>query len=86
MKNGIHFKSLVLGATLGAAIVFSVAAADPAAPWDYKTFDGAVFGTSSSRLDEAINQQVAEGWEFVSASHVTEHWGFAVLRRKGNED
>jgi len=88
MKNGIHFRSLVLGAMLGAAIVLSVAAAaDPAArnQWEYKTIEGRVFGNEPTRLDEAINTHVADGWELVSAHPLADHFGFVVLRREGSQ-
>jgi hypothetical protein len=81
MKTKLDIKSMVLGALLGAVIVFSVGAATGGSRtvWEYKTVPGKVFG---EELGQAINGAVAQGWEFVSASPSTEQWGFAVMRRE----
>ena len=82
MKKKIDIRSMVLGALLGMAIVFSVAAANEGRMvWEYKVVSGKVLGTESP-LDSVINRSVNEGWEFVSAAHSTEHYGFAVMRRE----
>ena len=84
MKKELDMKSLVIGALLGAVIVLSVAAAaNPPRPtvWQYMTVSGQVLG-ADSRLDQAINDGIAAGWEFVSASQASDMWGFAVLRRE----
>lgn len=83
MKKPIDLKSLVLGAMLGAAIVFSVAATtnSGARVWEYKVVPGDVF-PGQDQLDKAINATVTNGWDFVSASHLNEHWAFAVMRRE----
>jgi uncharacterized membrane protein YqgA involved in biofilm formation len=80
----IDIKSLLLGALVGASIVLSVAATTTSrnrAIWEYKLVQGAVWGNDAT-LDNGINSQVAQGWDFVSASHSTEHYGFAVMRRE----
>jgi len=81
MKMKVEIKSLGLGAFLGAAIAFSVAAASRArTAWEYKVVPEDLF---ESKLEKVINTSVAEGWEFVSALPTGgEHWGFAVLRRE----
>ena len=82
MKKKIDIKSMVFGALLGTVIVFSVAAAnDGRAVWEYKVVAGTVLGTEAP-LDNVINRSVNEGWEFVSAAHSTERYGFAVMRRE----
>ena len=82
MKKKIDIRSLVLGALLGMAIVFSVAAAnEERTVWEYKVVAGTVLGTEGP-LDSVINRTVNEGWQFVSASHSTERYGFAVMRRE----
>ena len=83
MKYRIDGRSLILGALLGAVIMISLAAATSigrSTVWEYKTIAGKVFG-DESLLDEAINSNTAQGWEFVSASPSFEQWGFAVMRR-----
>ena len=84
MKKKIDIKSLLLGALLGMATLFSVAAATNAHPvWEYKVLTGIVWGREAKgNLDDAINNTVAQGWEFVSAAHSTERYGFAVMRRE----
>ncbi len=74
-------KSLLLGAALGAVVMFSVAATTTATrtTWEYRTVPGQVLG---NELGQAINASVTEGWEFVSAASSTEQWGFAVMRRE----
>lgn len=74
-------KSVLLGAALGAVIMFTVAATTTATrtTWEYRTVPGNVLG---NELGQAINASVTEGWEFVSAASSTEQWGFAVMRRE----
>jgi hypothetical protein len=66
------------------AISLLVGCATPshrASAWEYKILEGKVFG-SEKRLDTAINQHVADGWEFFSPIHYgNEDWGFILLRR-----
>jgi hypothetical protein len=82
MKKKIDIRSMVLGALLGMAIAVSVAAANEGrAVWEYKVVAGTVLGTEGP-LDNVINRSVKEGWQFVSASHSTERYGFAVMRRE----
>jgi hypothetical protein len=79
----IDTKSLLIGALLGAAIVFSLAAATGAGTgtvWEYRVVPGNVF---QDALGNAINSSVAEGWDFVSASGPNNNdCGFALLKRK----
>jgi hypothetical protein len=84
MKSKINIKSLVLGALLGIAIVLSIgAAADSRTAWEYRVVVGKVFGAErDDGLDAAVNKAVSERWEFVSANHSTERYGFAVMRRE----
>ena len=84
MKNKIDMKSLILGGGLGAVIVLSAAAATTSGSrtvWEYQTVSGKVLG-HEAKLDDAINTQASQGWEFVSASHSTEQYGFAVMKRE----
>ena len=94
MKKKLDMKSLTIGALLGTAIFFSVAATTSPrgrTVWEYKTvenyagsyldFDGSYLG-----LDIDINTSIADGWEFVSASGNESGRGFAVLKRKMKQD
>jgi hypothetical protein len=82
MKTKIDIKSSVLGAFLGAGLVFSLGAVTGGgkpASWDYRTVPGKVF---QGELEKAINAAVSEGWEFVSVCDMsTEQFAFAVMRR-----
>ena len=77
----LDMKSLVLGAMIGGAAVLSLAAATPEkrTVWEYKVVEGSI---RDERLGPVINNQVAAGWEFVSAGQSSERMGFAVLRRE----
>ena len=82
MKYRIDDRSFIIGAFLGAVIMVSVAAATSfgrPTVWEYQPIAGKVFGDESG-LDEAINSNTAQGWEFVSASPSFEQWEFAVMR------
>jgi len=82
MQNKIDIKSMILGAILGAVILLSVGAATSTRTnWEYKVVPGKYF-TGDQHLGDAINRNAIEGWDFVSASHGTEQWAFAVLRRE----
>ena len=79
----IDIKSLVLGAVLAIAIFVSVGAApDGPSAWEYKVVTGRVYG--GDKLETVINNHVAQGWQFVSASGVGDSSGFAVMRREKN--
>jgi hypothetical protein len=83
MKYRIDGRSFIIGAFLGAVIMVSVAAATSfgrPTVWEYQTIAGKVFGDESG-LDEAINSNTAQGWEFDSASPSFEQCGVAVVRR-----
>ena len=49
--------------------------------WEYSVVQGKVIG-SEETLENAINSKTAQGWDLVQASHSTDQWGFAVLRRE----
>ena len=42
---------------------------------------GRVFG-KEDRLDAKINDEVNQGWEFVTAGQGADQWGFALLKRE----
>ena len=79
----INIRSLLIGASLGAFIILSVAAATGTGSrnvWEYKVVTASVF---QDELGKAINSSVADGWDFVSASGPNDgNWGFAVLKRE----
>ncbi len=82
MKRKIELKSLFLGALLGMAIVFSLAAVnDGSTTWEYKVVTGTVF-VKEGKLEDEINRYVAEGWQFVTASGAGDRSCFAVMRRE----
>jgi hypothetical protein len=81
MKKRIDIKSMIMGALLATAIVISVgAAAERGSGWEYKVVTGTIFG-SEPRLETVINNQVAQGWQFVATSGVGDRSGYAVMRR-----
>ena len=82
LHKKVDIKSVLIGAFLGAVIIFSIAAATNRGRtvWEYKVVTGNVF---QEQLGKAINNGVADGWEFVSASGPNnENWGIAVLKRE----
>ena len=80
----IDIKSLVLGALLAIVIFVSVGAApDGPSAWEYKVVTGRVYG-GGDKLETVINNHVAQGWHFISASGVGDSSGFAVMRRERN--
>lgn len=53
--------------------------------WEYKTVCGQVIGQvirNENTLGAAINREVSQGWQFVTAGQAADHWGFAVLKRE----
>jgi hypothetical protein len=87
MKSKIDLKSLVIGTLLGIAVIFCAgAAAERRSDWEYKVITGYVLGGRPAgderTLEKQINSNLAEGWQFVSASGVGEISGFAVLRKE----
>jgi hypothetical protein len=81
MIGNIDIKSSVLGALIGAMVIFSLGAATGngrRAAWDYKLIPDKVF---QEELEKKINIAVSDGWEFVEVSDFsTEQWAFAVMR------
>src|SRR5262245_14717403 len=79
--NQFDIKSALIGALLAVVIALSVAAAaGNRSSWEYKVITGKGY---QDELSNAINNSVAAGWEFVSASGPNnENWGLAVLRRE----
>jgi hypothetical protein len=66
MKRRIDIKSLFLGATLGASLVFAIGAATTheSAPVEYKTLREQV----TDSLDAKLNNMADQGWTLVSSS------------------
>ena len=81
MKNMFEIKSLVVGALLGAAVIFTVAAATGKPTWDYKIIAGRLGQTGRPPLAQQLDQAAAEGWDVDTA---TSDDGFPVviLRRQ----
>ena len=86
MNTKPHIKSLVLGAFLGAAVLFSIGAATNqgnSKTWEYKTVEGWLNNANGEMLQTAINADVSKGWEFVCASGSgNQEIGFAVMKRE----
>jgi hypothetical protein len=49
--------------------------------WEYKTVSGKVIGKENT-LEAAINREVSQGWQFVTAGQAADQWGFAVMKRE----
>ena len=90
MNNKIDIKSFVLGAILGAVVVFSFWAATSSVnkSWRYVILEGKVSQSAThSRLSGFINANLDSGMELVSVSPVfnkrdDDGWAFALLRIK----
>ena len=81
MKHKIDVRSLVLGAFLGAGIMFSVAATIGRTTWDYKIISGRILGVSGhSPLSQQLDQASTDGWEVVSTAS-DDGYPFVILRR-----
>jgi hypothetical protein len=80
--NRAGIKTFASGVLAGATLVFGIGATANSASktWEYKVVQGAVFG-NEGMLDGALNANVADGWEFVSASPSLDKYGFAIMRR-----
>jgi hypothetical protein len=76
MKDKLDIKSLVIGVLLGAAVMFSVAAATGRPAWDYKIISGRLGQSIHPPLAQQLDQAAAEGWEVVTA---TSDDGYPVL-------
>jgi len=73
MKNKINIKSLVLGAALGAAVVFSLGAATGGKKSEYRQ-------VAIQQSDENLNKLADEGWTVVCTG-TSQNGGFYVLTR-----
>ena len=77
----IDIKSALVGALLTAVILLTVSAATTSrTDWEYRVVTARAW---EDELTKTINENVADGWEFVSASGPNDvNWGIAVLRRE----
>jgi len=73
MKNKINIQSLVLGAALGAAVVFSLGAATEHKKQEYRQVPTQVG-------DESLNKMADEGWTVVCTG-TSQIGNFYVLTR-----
>ena len=82
LHKKVDIKSVLIGRVPRGGYYLSIAAATNRGRtvWEYKVVTGNVF---REQLGKAINNGVADGWEFVSASGPNnENWGIAVLKRE----
>jgi hypothetical protein len=75
MKNKINIKSLVLGAALGGAIVFSIGAATEPKKWEYRQ-------VPFRQSDESLNRLADEGWNVVCMGGVENGIVYVLTRTK----
>ena len=80
MKHKFDVKSMGIGALLGAAIMFSVAAATGRPTWDYKIIAGRLGKSANPPLSQQLDQAVAEGWDVVTATS-DDGYPILILRR-----
>jgi ribose 5-phosphate isomerase RpiB len=73
MKNKINIQSLVLGAALGAAVVFSLGAATEHKKQEYRQI-------ATQVGDDSLNKAADEGWTVVCTG-TSQNGGFYVLTR-----
>ena len=73
MKNKINIKSLVVGAALGAAVVFSLGAATTGKKSEYRQ-------VPTQQSDESLNKMAEEGWTVVCTG-TSQNGGFYLLTR-----
>ena len=73
MKTKINIQSLVLGAALGAAVIFSLGAATEHKKSEYRQI-------STQVSDESLNKLANEGWTVVCTG-TSQSGGFYVLTR-----
>lgn len=73
MKNKISMQSLVLGAALGAAVVFSIGAAPEQKKSEYRH-------VATQVSDESLNKLADEGWTVVCTG-TSQLGGFYLLTR-----
>ena len=75
----IDYKSLLIGITVGAAAVFSIAATGTrAVQMEYKIVEGSVRG---GHLESAMNR-LSDDWEYVDTEAVGDRNGYAIFRRE----
>ena len=72
MKNKINIQSLVLGAALGAAVVFSLGAVTEHKKQEYRQI-------ATQVGDDSLNKAADEGWTVVCTT--SQMGGFYVLTR-----
>ncbi len=79
MKTAINIKSILMGALLGAAVVFGVAAATntQGVVWEYRVIMAQPPGT----MQKEMNAAAEEGWEVVGVASDTNVGAFTVFRR-----
>jgi hypothetical protein len=82
MKHTFDIKSMVLGVTLGAIIMFSVAAATSRGitTWDYKIISGRLGKSAHPPLAEQLDQAAAGGWDVVCTAS-DDGYPFVILRK-----
>jgi hypothetical protein len=81
MKQKFEIKSMVIGAFLGAVIMFSVAAATGRQTWDYKLIAGRLGKSGNPPLAQQLEQVTAEGWDVVTATS-DDGYPVLILRRQ----
>jgi len=81
MKDKFDIKSLVIGALLGAVIMFTVAAATARATWDYKIISGRLGQSAHPPLAQQLDQAAAEGWDVVTATS-DDGYPVVILRKQ----
>ncbi len=74
MKNKLNIKSLVLGAALGAAVVFSLGAATEHKKTEYRQVAAQV-------SDESLTKMADEGWTVVCTGTSANGGHFYILSR-----
>ncbi len=79
MKTTINIKSIFVGALLGAALVFGVAAANNSQRivWEYRV----ILAQQPGTMQREMNAAAAEGWEVVGVASDANVGAFTVFRR-----
>jgi hypothetical protein len=87
MKNKIHIKSLIVGAVLGVAVVFSIGAATGGTSrttWEHKVVVFQSGKTFQAGLEEPLNAASREGWEAVGVGNNATQ-PYVLMRRAKKE-